>query len=113
MIDICENKGIIIDYKKLSKDLDVEVIFIIVGKNIGIDKIKERLQKENFNVFDDCDKFNFFFEKDVYKFIESILRDSFKEKENNNEFFIEKLDKYVLYLVFVYLIFIVLMLLMF
>ncbi|AGX43572.1 ferrous iron transport protein B [Clostridium saccharobutylicum] len=113
MIDICENKGIIIDYKKLSKDLDVEVIPIIAGKNIGIDKIKERLQKENFNVSGDCDKFNFSSEKDAYKFIESTLRDSLKEKENNNESFTEKLDKYVLHPVFAYPIFIALMSLMF
>lgn len=32
MIDVCENKGIVIDYNKLSKELDVEVIPIIAGK---------------------------------------------------------------------------------
>lgn len=48
MIDICDSKGIVIDYEKLKKELNVEVIPIIAGKNIGIDKIKDRLKDGNF-----------------------------------------------------------------
>ena len=74
MIDVCESKGIVIDYKRLSKELDVEVIPIVAGKNKGIDKIEERLKKGDFNAPLDCDKYNFSSEKEAYEFIEKILK---------------------------------------
>ena len=64
MIDVSESKGIIIDYKKLSEELNVEVIPIVAGKNQGIDKIEERLQNGNFDTPLDSNKYNFSSEKE-------------------------------------------------
>lgn len=113
MIDICENKGIIIDYKKLSEEMNVEVIPIIAGKNIGIDKVAERLEKGNFKEASDADKFDFKNERDAYDFIENVLDKCIKSKKDNKSSITEKLDKFVLHPVLAYPIFIALMALMF
>lgn len=113
MIDICENKGIIIDYNKLSEELNVEVIPIIAGKNIGVDKIEKRLKQGNFKVCKEQDKYNFKTEKEAYFFIENILNKSIKVQKESKESFTEKLDKYVLHPILAYPIFIGLMALMF
>lgn len=113
MIDVCENKGIIIDYDKLSKELDVEVIPIIAGKNIGIDKIKERLKAGNFKKSVKAIKYEFNSEKQAYKFIESVLDRCVSISESKQKNTTEKLDKFVLHPVLAYPIFILLMALMF
>ena len=113
MIDICEAKGIEIDYRKLSEELDVEVIPIVAGKNKGLDKIMERLKHGNFDLPSDCDKYNFSTEKEAYNFIEHILNLSIKKHEIRQESITEKLDKWVLHPIFAYPIFIVLMSIMF
>jgi len=113
MIDISESKGILINYKKLSEELNVEVIPIIAGKNEGIDKIEERLQKRKFHSPLDCDKYNFSSEKEAYKFIEKALSISITKQEKMEATITEKMDKWVLHPIFAYPIFILLMALMF
>ena len=113
MIDICDSKGIVIDYEKLKKELNVEVIPIIAGKNIGIDKIKDRLKDGNFKKDNEINKYDFKSEKEAYEFIEKILNKCVTENLKNKETFTEKLDKYVLHPVLAYHIFILLMALMF
>lgn len=113
MIDICDSKGIVIDYEKLKKELNVEVIPIIAGKNIGIDKIKDRLKDGNFKKDNEINKYDFKSEKEAYEFIEKILNKCVTENLKNKETFTEKLDKYVLHPVLAYPIFILLMALMF
>lgn len=113
MIDICDNKGIVIDYEKLKKELNVEVIPIIAGKNIGIDKIKDRLKEGNFKKDNAIKKYDFKSEKEAYEFIEKILNKCVTKNLKNEETFTEKLDKYVLHPVLAYPIFILLMALMF
>lgn len=113
MIDICDSKGIVIDYEKLKKELNVEVIPIIAGKNIGIDKIKDRLKDGNFKKDNEIKKYDFKSEKEAYEFIEEILNKCVTENLKNKETFTEKLDKYVLHPVLAYPIFILLMALMF
>ena len=113
MIDVCESKGISIDYQKLSKELDVEVIPIIAGKNIGIDVIKERLKDGNFKNPTNTNKFNFASEKEAYGFIEGILKSTLTIKKDKTESITERLDKFVLHPVFAYPIFLLLMALMF
>ena len=113
MIDVSESKGIVIDYKKLAQELNIEVIPIVAGKNKGIDKIEERLKKGNFNSPLDSDKYNFSSEKGAYEFIEKVLITSITEHERNGATITEKMDKWVLHPVFAYPIFIVLMALMF
>ncbi|BCZ46580.1 ferrous iron transport protein B [Clostridium gelidum] len=113
MIDVSESKGIVIDYKKLSEELNVEVIPIVAGKNEGIDKIEERLQKGNFAVPLDSDKYNFSSEKEAYAFIEKVLSISITKQEKKEATITEKMDKWVLHPVLAYPIFILLMALMF
>lgn len=113
MIDMCDSKGIVIDYEKLKKELNVEVIPIIAGKNIGIDKIKDRLKDGNFKKDNEINKYDFKSEKEAYEFIEKILNKCVTENLKNKETFTEKLDKYVLHPVLAYPIFILLMALMF
>ncbi|WP_455791623.1 ferrous iron transport protein B [Clostridium butyricum] len=114
MIDICEAKGIEIDYKKLEEEFGVEVIPITAGKSIGIDKVKERLKKGNFKKEEnDKRKFNFKTEKEAYDFIENVLKKCITEKEYKRETISDKLDKYVLHPVFAYPIFLGIMVLMF
>lgn len=113
MIDICEAKGIVIDYKKLSKELNVEVIPIVAGKNKGLDKIEERLKKGNFNSSFDSDKYNFSSEKEAYEFIEKVLSKSITKQEKKDATITEKMDKWVLHPVLAYPIFLLLMALMF
>jgi ferrous iron transport protein B len=113
MIDVSESKGIFIDYKKLSQELNVEVIPIVAGKNKDIDKIEERLQNGNFDAPLDSDKYNFSSEKDAYEFIEKVLSISITKRENKEATITEKIDKWVLHPVLAYPIFILLMALMF
>lgn len=114
MIDICEAKGIEIDYKKLEEEFGVEVIPITAGKSIGVDKVKERLKKGNFKKEEsDKRKFDFKTEKEAYDFIENVLKKCITEKEDKRETISEKLDKYVLHPVFAYPIFLGIMVLMF
>lgn len=113
MIDVCEEKGIEIDYKILEEELGVEVIPISAVKSTGIDQVKERLEKGNFKSSDDREKFNFKDEKDAYSFIESVLNKCVKEKKEKKVTITEKLDKYVLHPVLAYPIFIGIMALMF
>lgn len=113
MIDICENKGIIIDYKRLSQELNVEVIPIIAGKNIGIDNLEERLKQGNFTLSKEKEKYDFESEKEAYSFIENILDKCITTKKDLKVSFTEKLDKYVLHPVFAYPIFVALMALIF
>lgn len=113
MIDVCENKGIVIDYDKLSKELDVEVIPIIAGKNVGVDKVKERLREGNFTKPLNHRKFDFSSEKEAYKFIENVLKSCMTIRDNLQESITEKLDKFVLHPVLAYPIFLLLMALMF
>jgi len=113
MIDICENKGITINYEKLSKLLNVEVIPIVAGKNIGIDKISKRLKEGNFSEADDARQYNFSSESEAYEFIEDVLSKSVtitKEDVPNSS---EKLDKILLNPWLAYPIFILIMALIF
>ncbi|SFC56839.1 ferrous iron transport protein B [Clostridium uliginosum] len=96
MIDICENKGIIIDYKKLSSLLNVEVIPIVAGKNIGIDDISNRLKEENFLSDNDSKQYDFSSEAEAYAFIEEVLSKSVTQSKQNQTSFSEKLDKILL-----------------
>jgi ferrous iron transport protein B len=113
MIDVSESKGITIDYNKLSGKLDVEVIPIIAGKNIGIDKIKERLRNGNFKKPLNNKKYRFPSEKEAYTFIEDVLKSCVTKSEEKQETITEKLDKLILHPFLAYPIFLLLMALMF
>lgn len=74
MVDVAENKGINIDYEKLSKELGLSVIPIVASKEIGIDDLKILLRSGNFlKTFNDND-YHFNSEKETYDYIESVLK---------------------------------------
>ncbi|AOR24069.1 ferrous iron transport protein B [Clostridium taeniosporum] len=113
MIDIAESKGIFIDYKKLSKLLDVEIIPISAGKNIGIEKISHALQNINFKTPVNNDKFTFSSEEDAYLFIENVLKQCIKSEPKEKITITEKIDKILLNPYFAYPIFLMIIALMF
>lgn len=113
MIDISESKGISIDYKELSKLLNVEVIPIVAGKNIGIDQISNRLKEGNFSKDENLEKYNFSSETKAYEFIEDVLNKSVTKTKENTPNFSDKLDKVLLNPWLAYPIFILIMTLIF
>jgi len=113
MIDVCESKGIVIDYKRLGKEFGVEIIPIAAGKNKGIDKVEERLKRGDFKKALDANKYNFFSEKEAYEYIENILKTCVTTEEKKEATITEKIDKWVLHPMFAYPIFLLLMALMF
>ncbi|AWK51985.1 ferrous iron transport protein B [Clostridium beijerinckii] len=113
MIDVSDRKGIVIDYERLSKELNVEVIPIVAGKNKGIDTIEERLKKGDFYTASDAEKYNFSSEKEAYEFIEDLLKICVTTQTKNEPTITEKIDKWVLHPILAYPIFILLMALMF
>lgn len=113
MIDVCESKGIVIDYRRLEKEFGVEIIPISAGKNDGIDKLEERLKRGDFKKSLDAHKYNFFSEREAYQYIENILKTCVQIQEKTGNTITEKLDKYVLHQIFAYPIFLLLMALMF
>ncbi|WP_143316036.1 ferrous iron transport protein B [Clostridium sp. HBUAS56017] len=113
MVDIAENRGIIIDYKKLGELLNVTVIPISASKKIGIDKLTNILKNEPSEKVNDGDKFDFKDEKQAYDFIEKvILKCKIKEDKKKNSL-TEKFDKVLLNPWLAYPIFILMMILTF
>jgi ferrous iron transport protein B len=113
MVDIAESKGIIIDYEKLAKSLNVTVIPISASKGIGIDKLIDIIKEENFEMSNDGNKFDFEDEKQAYDFIEKVLLEC-KVKEAGNKIPLsEKVDKILLNPWLAYPIFIFMMILTF
>lgn len=113
MIDIAESKGIFIDYEKLSKLFNIEIIPISAGKNIGIDKIASKLQEDNFEHSVDNTNFNFSSEDEAYLFIEDTLKQCIKSEHSNETTTSEKIDKILLNPYFAYPIFLMIIALMF
>ncbi|WP_105176988.1 ferrous iron transport protein B [Clostridium cagae] len=113
MIDIAESKGIFIDYEKLSKLFDIEIIPISAGKNIGIDKVASKLQENNFEHSVDNTNFNFSSEDEAYLFIEDTLKQCIKSEHSNEITMSEKIDKILLNPYFAYPIFLMIIALMF
>ena len=113
MVDIAENKGIIIDYKKLESLFNIKVMPISAAKGTGIDKLKEFISTTTISKPNDIDKFNFKDEKAAYKYIESVLIECSKVPDNKKVSFTDKLDKILLNPFLAYPIFILMMVLMF
>lgn len=113
MIDVAEGKGIVIDYEKLGKLMNVKVIPISASKGTGIKNLKEALINGNFQNTNDKEKYNFSSEKEAYSFIEKIIEKSTKNIGSNKESFTNKLDKILLNPLLAYPIFIIMMILMF
>lgn len=106
MVDVAKKKGISIDERKLSKELNVTVIPIVAAKGANIKEVEDTLMKGNFltgNIDNDyqCHDLD---EKEVYKNIETILSKCIT-KTNESKTDTEKIDKYILNKILAYPIF--------
>lgn len=113
MIDVVNSKGYEIDYDKLSSELGVTVIPIIAAKKQGIDLVKEAIEKKDYKILDDSKKFNFYDEKEAYKYIEKVTQNCLNKKNANKKDLTEKLDKVLLNPFLAYPLFILIMAFMF
>ncbi len=99
MVDVAENKGIKIDYEKLSKLLDVMVVPIVASKGKGVEKLEELLINEVFSKanYDNenqyHNKLDFKSEAETYKYIEGILLQCVASTSENTATITERLDK--------------------
>lgn len=113
MIDVAENKGIIIDYKKLQDIFNVQVVPISASKGEGINKLKNIINNMSFKVVEDGEKFKFENEKKAYKFIEDSLKRCKKNSDDENVSVSDNIDKVLLNPWLAYPIFIVMMIITF
>ncbi|SHF19299.1 ferrous iron transport protein B [Clostridium fallax] len=114
MVDVAKKKGIEIDCQKLSKDFNVTVLPIIAAKNIGIDKVKETLEKETYIKNIDKKNYNFKTEKEAYNFIENLISNcEITRKKEKKERLTDKIDRITLNPFFAYPLFIIIMMLIF
>ncbi|MBP2071299.1 ferrous iron transport protein B [Thermoanaerobacterium butyriciformans] len=99
MVDVAENKGIKIDYEKLSKLLDVMVVPIVASKGKGVDKLEELLLNDIFSKANHDndnqyhDELRFKSEAETYKYIEGILSQCLTHTSENTVTITERLDK--------------------
>lgn len=113
MVDVAQSKGIIIDYKKLGRLLNVKVIPISATKGLGLDSLRNLIKENNFSKNNDSDEFKFKDEKEAYKFIEETLEQCKKKPETGKSSYSEKVDKVLLNPWLAYPIFILMMILTF
>lgn len=115
MIDVARIKGIEIDYDTLSKRMGVSVIPISASKGTGMEELRKLLNSGNFfsMLNENGYQYQYEDEKETYKYIEDILSDCLKIKNENLITMTERLDRiflnrflaYPLFLVILFLIF--------
>lgn len=113
MIDVAKEKGINIDFEKLSNELGVKVIPIVASKDIGINEIISNLEVENNQFIIDSKDYNFKSENETYRFIDNLLSKCNEEVKLNNYNLKSKLDNLFLHPILAYPIFIFMMFLIF
>lgn len=113
MVDIAESKGIVIDFEKLGKLLNIKVLPISASKKIGLDELKDVLTSSKFDLPNDVDNFNFTDEKAAYTYIEDVIEQCKKDTKYIKASISDKLDKILLNPFLAYPIFILMMILMF
>ena len=91
MLDVANDKGIDIDFKKLEKFLNITVIPIHASKNSGIDKLKQILINNNYIGIDN-NNYSFSNEREVYAYIESIVNKCTKKNNNSSKAIKKNLD---------------------
>lgn len=109
MVDIANNKGIIIDYKKLEEIFNVKIIPISAAKNIGIVELKEVLKNTNFEIPNDSERFKFKNDEQAYSFIEVALSECLIHPNENKTSFSQKIDRLLLNPFFAYPIFLLIL----
>lgn len=113
MMDAAESKGIQIDCSKLSKSLGVTVIPISAAKKTGIDALEQLLLSSDFFKGSIENTFHLDNEKEIYSWIEDILRkctiQDKKTAKNTtsvlDKIFLNKILAYPMFLLLLFLIF--------
>ncbi|OFI05292.1 ferrous iron transport protein B [Clostridium acetireducens DSM 10703] len=113
MIDVADSKGIQIDYKKLSEELNVTVLPISASKGIGIEDLKKLLTEENFNEYTQNTYKEFASEKETYNYIEDILNKCLVCTKGQSPAISEKIDNLLLNKFLAYPIFLLILFLTF
>lgn len=96
MIDVAEAKGFSIDTEKLGELLGVTVISISASKGMGIEKVKDVLERSNFFRTEDDNGYHFQNERKAYEFIENVLGQCVSSRKTGKESITEKIDDIVL-----------------
>lgn len=113
MIDAAQNKGIKIEFEKLSKTLGIKIFPISASKNIGINELRNFLEEGSFYYSALDNEYQYRNEEDSYKYIENILNYCLiNEKEKMNSLS-ESIDNIVLNRFLAYPIFMLIMILIF
>lgn len=112
MIDAAEKKGIHIDCETLSKELGVTVVPIIASKEKGIDKVKALLSGSDFLREPVDNDSQLSGEKEVYGYIEDILKKCVSYSSSSGVSATERIDsivlnKYLAYPVFFIILFLI------
>ncbi len=96
MIDICDKKGIEIDFYKLAEELEVEIVPISAEKNIGIDKLKKKLKGIHVKKEYLKNSSSFKNEKEIYGYIEKVLKKTVNYKKTSRKKISNIIDKYIM-----------------
>lgn len=112
MIDVAEKKGMHIDYEMLSKELSVTVVPIIAAKEKGIDKVRALLTGSDFLKAPIENGSQLSDEKEIYRYIEDVLKKCVTYTPVNSVSPTEKIDsivlnKYLAYPVFFIILFLI------
>jgi ferrous iron transport protein B len=96
MIDVAQNKGMDIDFKKLSEELKVTVLPIIASKEKGIDELMKMLTESNFLINSSDNDYHLQDERETYSYIEKILSGCVTYSKDKKVAITEKIDNIVL-----------------
>ncbi|MBA5851846.1 ferrous iron transport protein B [Clostridium sp. cel8] len=113
MMDIAEEIGLKIDFKKIESELGVIAIPIIASKNKGIDNLKNVLINKDFNnIPHDKNNFDFKTEKQAYSFINGVLKRCTTVTKAKSVSYTEKIDnivlnKFIAYPIFLFALFLI------
>lgn len=96
MMDMAKSKGIDVDPKKLENLIGIKVIPIVASKHVGIDELTNAIKNESsYKLKNKNNLVGFKNEKEAYKKIEEIIKESTSKKVKSNSI-TEKIDKIVL-----------------
>lgn len=96
MIDVAEKKNIFLNFNALEKQFKVKVIPISASKRKGLDVVQDFIKNTNdFSKYLDNSVYEFKNENEVYKFIDTNLKSSYK-KNGNNLSLTDKIDNIAL-----------------
>ncbi len=113
MIDSVKAKGMVIDYRILSKRLNLTVVPMIAAHKKGMDELKNVLINKSYLPSSDYNSFNFPTEQEAYNFIDTVVEESLKKKTKEKMSLNNLIDKVVLNPYLAYPVFILILLFIF